>query len=105
MKDPNRKLILLLWAVVGVLVVGSAAGGLMMVHKADDLASTNSTLSGDVSSLRNQLSQAKSQVLGAQATPTPSLTPDATPEASAAPNPSVTPMPQTKVTASPQSNR
>lgn len=105
MRDPNRKLIMLLWAVVTVLVVGSALGGFMLVHKVDDLSSTNSDQSSDITTLRSQLQQAKAQTA---ATPTPSLAPDATPEASASPSPavagantspapaSVTPMPQPK---------
>ena len=96
MKDPNRKLIILLWIVVAVLVVGSVIGGLMLVHKTDDLNSTNSSLSDDNAHLRSQLQNAQAS---ASASPTPSLTPDATPEPSAsvtpAPNPaSVTPTPQ-----------
>jgi len=87
-KDPNRKLIILLWIVVAVLVAGSAVGGIMLVHKTDDLNDTNSSLSDDNAHLRNQLQQAQTQ---ASASPSPSLAPDATPEPSA--SPSVTPVP------------
>lgn len=93
MRDPNRKLILLLWIVVAVLVVGSAIGGFMLVHKADDLTSDNSSLSDDNARLRNQLQQTQMQ---ASASPTPSQAPDATPEPTASPGPSASPGPAVK---------
>jgi hypothetical protein len=89
MRDSNRKLIYLLWTVIAALIVGGGIVGFMLIHKADDLGTTNDALNGDVSSLREQLRQAKASV-------SPTVTPAATTS-----TPSATPTP----TASPARNR
>jgi hypothetical protein len=40
-KNSNEKLIFLLWTVVAVLVAGMLVGGILLVHKDDDLTGAN----------------------------------------------------------------
>jgi len=89
MRDPNRKVVFLLWTVIAVLVIGAATGGFLLVRKMDDLTQTNSDLSDSNDSLQRQLQDAKS------ATPSPSPSPSASPSptASASPSPTVKPSP------------
>lgn len=60
----------MLWIVIAVLVTGGSIITIMLVHKTDDLRTTNSNLNGDVSSLRRQV-----QELRAIVSPSPSATP------------------------------
>lgn len=83
MKEPNRKVVIMQWIVIAVLVVGGAVGAYLMVHKLSDLQDTNTTLNGENDDLHNQLNQAQ------QATPSP--TPSPSPSASATPSPTPTP--------------
>jgi Tfp pilus assembly protein PilN len=80
----NRKLIYLLWSVIGVLVLGVLVGGFLLIHHADEVDQTNTFLTGDNLSLKNQVKQLKATP---SPTPTPTATPLATPEPSAAPTP------------------
>jgi hypothetical protein len=78
----SRKLVPILWTVIAVLVIGGAVMAYLFVNKVNDLESSNSDLTNDVSDLRNQLQLA-------QASPSPSPTPSATPT----PSPQATPTP------------
>jgi Tfp pilus assembly protein PilN len=57
--DSDRKLVSMLWTVVVALVIGLLAGGLIFVHKDDELTRQNTALSTDNSRLINQLKQAR----------------------------------------------
>lgn len=82
MRDSSRKLIIMLWTVITVLVIGSAIAVYLLVRHANTIDTTNTQLTGDNDSLRRQLQQAKA---------TPSPTPTPTPAAVASPTP--TPLP------------
>jgi hypothetical protein len=86
MRDPNRKVIYMLWVVIAVLIIGAGIGGFLLVHKADELSQTNTELIGDNDSLRAQLRNA-------QTSPSPSVEPTASPSASPSPAVSATPTP------------
>jgi hypothetical protein len=90
MRDPNRKVIYMLWTVIAVLIIGGAVVGYLLVHKADELSTTNAELNGNVGSLREQLRQAKQT--GATPSPTTSASPTPSPtlKSSASPTPSPT---------------
>ncbi len=91
MIDSNRNVVVMLWIVVAVLVLGGGAIGYLLLNKTDQLTQTNDELNGNVSSLREQLRQAK-------LSPSPSVTPS--PTTSPTTTPSITPSP----TASPHSS-
>lgn len=88
MRDSNRKVIVLLWTVIAVLVVGGGIIGFMLVHKADELSDSNNDLNGNNLSLREQLRQAKASPspsveplpVAGNPTPTPSPSPTASPK-------------------------
>jgi len=77
----------MLWTVIVVLIIGGSIIGFMLIHKADELSSSNNELSGNNTSLREQLRQAKASPspsvdplpVANQASPTPSATPTPTP--------------------------
>lgn len=91
-RDPNRKVIYMLWTVIVVLIIGGAIGGFMLARKTDELNENNTLLIDNNRSLRNQLTQTRS---------TPS--PTASPTASVTPSPSASPV--TTPTASPASTK
>ena len=94
MRDPNRKVIYMLWTVITILIIGGGVIGYMLYHKADELTQTNEELNGNNLSLREQLRQAKASP-SPSATPIPTATPTPSPTASATPSPtaSATPKP------------
>jgi hypothetical protein len=94
--ESNRKLIYMLWAVIAVLIIGTAIGGYMLVRYANDVDQANSELNSSNESLRRQLQEAK-------ATPTPAPTPSAlaTPEPSPTPTLKPTPTPKPGATPAP----
>jgi hypothetical protein len=89
----DSKLIALLWTVIIVLLVGGAAGVIMLVRHANDVETTNTQLEGNNASLLRQLKEAKT-------TPTPTVAPLPTP----APTPALTTAPTVapKATATPK---
>jgi flagellar basal body-associated protein FliL len=91
----SRKLILLLWTVIAVLVVGGVVGGGLLVNKVEQLSLANLALNGDNASLKRQVVQAK-------ATPKPYA--PALPEAqanAATPTPTAAPVPAKTTVKSP----
>lgn len=99
MRD-SRKLVMLLWSVIAVLVIGCGVGGYLLAHKVDQLSTDNTDLSDSNDSLRQALSSARAE-LSASPTPSPSATPkasaSATPTPSASPSASATPTPSPAV--------
>jgi outer membrane murein-binding lipoprotein Lpp len=65
-KDPNARLIFLLWTVIAVLVAGMLVGGILLVHKDDDLTKANLSMEGDVQSMQSQVKQARAALSSAQ---------------------------------------
>jgi Tfp pilus assembly protein PilN len=57
--DSDRRLVLMLWTVVAVLVVGLLAGGFIFVHKDDELTRQNTALTQDNSRLISQVKEAR----------------------------------------------
>jgi flagellar basal body-associated protein FliL len=90
MRDSSRKVIVLLWIVIAVLVIGGGIGGYLLFNHANSLDQTNTELSGNNDSLKRQLDQAKAQ-LAATPTPSPVATPTPTPTPKAAVTPTPTP--------------
>jgi len=94
--ESNRKVIYMLWAVITVLIVGSAIGGYLLVRHANDVDQTNLELTNSNDSLRRQLEKAQ-----ATPSPTPTASPLATPEPSPTPTPAATPTPKPGTTPKP----
>jgi uncharacterized membrane protein len=98
--NSSRKIVIMQWIVIAVLIVGGVAGGLMMVRKTDQLQEEHTLQQSNVNSLREQLRQARTpqtplptplpEAASNAATPTPSPAPAATPKA-ATPKPTATP--------------
>jgi hypothetical protein len=86
MKDPNGKVVVFQWVVIAVLVIGAGIGGYMLYSKNTDLQAQLDSQSGNLSSLRSQLEQAK-------ADKTPAANESALPAASSNVSPSATPTP------------
>jgi cytoskeletal protein RodZ len=103
----SRKLVVLLWSVIAVLVIGGGIAGYLLAHKVDQLTLDNSDLVDSNASLRRQLHELQAS---ASPSPSPSPSPSATstpsttvtPKASAAP--SATPTPTPVVTPKSKSN-
>jgi hypothetical protein len=94
--DSNRKVIIMQWVVIAVLLIGAGVASAMLVVRANDYELLLQEQEGSVSSLREQLRQAKNP------TPTPS---PALPEAtgnSAAATPTPSPAPSASPTATPK---
>ena len=96
MKDPNGKVVAFQWAVIAVLVIGAGIGGYMLYSKNTDLQTQLDSQTGNLSSLRSQLEQAK-------ANKTPVANESALPAATSNASPSVSRSPTTtpKATTSP----
>lgn len=93
MRESNKKVIIMQWVVIVVLVIGAAVGAYLLINKVNLLSDENSTLSGDNASLKNQLRQLR-EVTPAptpEITPAPSTTPTPTVSPSASPAPTATP--------------
>ncbi len=84
MNNPDHKLIYLLWTVIGVLIIGAAVGGFLLVRHANEVDEANLLLTGNNISLKTQVKQLKETP-----SPTPTATPLATPEPSPTPTPKV----------------
>lgn len=90
MPTHNRNIVRLQWTVIAVLVVGGTAAFVMLMTKTDQYRTQRDAQSGNISSLKEQVRQAK-------LTPTPSPTVEALPEAvsngpaAATPTPAPTP--------------
>lgn len=92
MKDPNSKVVMFQWLVIAVLVIGGGIGGYMLYSKNTDLQTQLDSQTGNLSSLRSQLEQAKASktpVPNESALPAASATPSASPSVS--PTPAKTP--------------
>ncbi len=95
MRDLKSKIVIMQWAVIAVLVAGAGAAVIMLMSRADTYKSQLDQQTGDLSSLREQLRQAKSP----QPSPSPALpaasantaSPTPSPAASASPTPSPRP--------------
>ena len=96
MKDPNKKIVMFQWVVIGVLLVGGTIGGYMLFQKTEQFKADSETQQGNIDSLRNQLQQAKSS-----ATPVPdeSALPESSSNSSTA---STSPTPTVKATVTPK---
>ena len=81
MDNSGNKLVYLLWAVIAVLIIGSAAGGFFLVRHANDVDQSNTQLMGNNDSLKRQV-----QELKATPVPTSAPTPIATPAPAASPS-------------------
>jgi outer membrane murein-binding lipoprotein Lpp len=74
--DSDRKIALMLWTVIGALVFGLLVGGLIFVHKDDELTRQNLALTSDNSRLITQVKQARAAL---NASPTPTTNSPASP--------------------------
>lgn len=100
MKDSNRKIVIMQWVVIAVLVIGGGIGAYLLINKTNQLETDQATQQGNLDSLQNQLKEAKTS-------PTPTTTP--LPEASnnvgtPTPTPKATVTPTPKATVTPKSN-
>lgn len=93
MKDSYQKLVFLLWTVIAVVFIGAAIGGYLLTNKTNQLQTSNDELNGNVTSLRDQLRQAK-------ASPPPTSAP--LPDASGKPTTTPTPTPSPTASAQPK---
>ena len=90
MRDPNRKVVIMQWAVIAVLVIGGGVGLFMLMNKTDDYKNQLDSQQGSLTSLQRQVHELRNP------TPTPG---DPLPEATAngpgtpTPKPSSTPRP------------
>ena len=90
MSDQKRNIVRLQWIVITVLVVGGTAAFVLLINKTDQYKSERDSQAGNITSLREQVRQAKS---------TPKPTVEALPEAvgngpsTAAPTPIPKPTP------------
>jgi hypothetical protein len=66
-KGSNEKLIFLLWSVIAVLIGGMLVGGILLVHKDDDLTNANVGMQGDVHSMQSQVKQTNSALTSLEA--------------------------------------
>ena len=96
MRDSSKKVIVMQWVVILVLVIGAGVGAYLMINKVNLLNDDNQMLTGDNASLRNQLKQLKQ--------PTPTPTPEVTPAPQTSPTPVASPTVTPKPTATPKSN-
>jgi hypothetical protein len=93
MRDPNRKLIALLWTVIAALVVGGSIAFFMIIAKADELTRVNAELNENNEALRRQILEAREAAASPSPSPTVSATPTPTPTPSAAPSPAASASP------------
>lgn len=94
MRDPSRKVVIMQWFVIAVIIIGAGVAVFMLVNKTNEYKDQLDQQKGNIDSLREQVRQSK-------ISPTPSVDPlpvvSNRPIASPTPSPTPTPAPRSSI--------